>query len=203
MPRKSIATASRGFRTASQPAPFAGSEVLVTSHSTNPSSSGSARRPVVYLKLCRRAPWLKLKRCSKAVLRRASAREARFWEPRELGVLQCLQESVEEPSLSQTGNKSIHQTRKLESIVCVFTAFTGSFFQSRNFPADLGRLRSLKELVANGNRLQYLPDSFGFLFCNFFFTCSFVEKVNLVQPSIFVKLAATETLKWPASTGLR
>jgi hypothetical protein len=32
---------------------------------------------------------------------------------------------------------------------------------SRNFPEDLGRLSSLKELMANGNRLQYLPDSFG------------------------------------------
>ena len=34
---------------------------------------------------------------------------------------------------------------------------------SRNFPEDLGRLSSLKELMANGNRLQYLPDSFGSL----------------------------------------
>lgn len=34
---------------------------------------------------------------------------------------------------------------------------------TRNFPEGFGRLRSLKELVANGNRLQQLPESFGAL----------------------------------------
>ena len=33
----------------------------------------------------------------------------------------------------------------------------------RSLPENLGRLRSLKELVANGNRLQHLPESFGTL----------------------------------------